>query len=471
MDTLTVEARTAMVGRGGAAWHSGLRSGVIALTLLATRGCLGRSPTAPPIDGLTATAAISPVAPSASLTPLPLTAAPEATATPIPLIAVDLPLSDLSYAIPLTVRHVTNSSATLFFELEAPSVGRMLVQPEDGAAVAIELPIDPSSLRWLWTVEGLTPANRYRVVVALEPAGEPAQQPRFRSREWGPVTFRTAPDSGVVRIGVIGDASFGDLATFDLVRQMAASDLDFVLHAGDVVDETEVGGDPFDSYAEKFFAPFEPLLTQMPVYTIPGNHDYDTDIRFRGAPFYDHVFPPFPDLSFPGQEERERNQYYAFARSGFQFVMLDSQVFFGVDGLEEQTGWLKERLSDPRFKATIPVVHVAPFSSSSVHPTNSLPVRRGWVPLFAAARVPLVFSGHFHQYERLAAHGITYIVTGGGSSTLYAPGEWLPESLRFARSTHFVLMELDGDRIRLKAIALGGEILDQTEIVLPPTAS
>jgi len=81
------------------------------------------------------------------------------------------------------------------------------------------------------------------------------------------------------------------------------------------------------------------------------------------------------------------------------------------------------------------------------------PVRR--------SRVPVVFSGHFHHYERLSSNGVTYITSGGGSSTLYATGERLPESIVLARQTHFVLVEIDGKRLTLTATALGGEVIDR----------
>ena len=396
------------------------------------------------------------------------TASPEPTASPIPTIAVDLPLADLSYSVPLTILHTTPDSATLFFELSAASSGTVLVQPEDGSALPIVLPLDPASPRWKQTLGGLSPGTRYRVVVALGAEGQPPAQPRFRSGAWGPVSFRTASPGEPLRVGVISDASFGDRATYELARQMAEADLDLVLHAGDVVDETEEGKNPFESFAEKFYAPFEPLLTRMPVYTIPGNHDYDSDIRLGDTPFYYHAFPPFPDPLIPGQEASERRQYYAFSREDLQFLMLDTQVLFGVAGREDQERWLAERLSDPRFRASIVGMHVAPYSSSTVHPTDSLPPRQQWVPMFEAARVPLVISGHFHGYERLVANGITYLVAGGGSATLYSIGERLPQSQVAHRRTHFVLLEIDDQAIDVTTYALGGEVLDQMEIPLPP---
>jgi tartrate-resistant acid phosphatase type 5 len=377
-----------------------------------------------------------------------------------------LPVGDIAYKIPLTIRHLTQDSVNLFFEIGEPASGSVYIRSMEGARRVIEKSLSPSQTRHLLVIGELNPGTRYEVFVVLQSDGEDQRQPSYLSRAWGPVTFRTVSESDPVRFGVIGDASFGDLATVALVEEMATYDLDFVLHTGDVVDETEEGMDPFVSYAHKYFEPFEALLKQMPIYTVIGNHDYDLDIRWQGEPFYFYAFPPFTDSRFPGHGESGRNQYYAFAYQGVQFVMLDTQIFFGMPGREEQDIWLEERLADPNYIATIPVFHVSPYSSSTVHPTNSLPVRNSWVQLFESANVPLVISGHFHHYERLYENGITFIVSGGGSSILYALGERLPGSQIAFRQTHFVLVEIEGNTLKLSAIALGGDLLDQVEIPL-----
>jgi predicted phosphodiesterase len=391
---------------------------------------------------------------------------PTLTPSPSPMLWIfesELPFGEISYLLPLTILHVTEHTVTLFFELDAPAMGSVYVRSMEGESQIIEKSLSAMQTRHKITIEGLLPGNRYEVRVAIKDEAEHYLQPGFLSRLWGPVQFHTMVEDGSLRFGVIGDASFGDSATSVLVKEMAALNLDFVLHTGDVVDETEMGIDPFDSYAMKFYVPFEPLLTQMPVYKVIGNHDYDEDIRWQGEPFYYYAFPAFADPRFPGQGESARNQYYAFAHGGIQFLMLDSQAFYGVSGREEQNSWLVERLADSNFVTTIPVFHVAPFSSSSVHPGDSLAVQNAWVPLFEEANVQLVFSGHFHQYERLSQARITYIVSGGGSSINYAPGTFLEQSQLFARKPHFVLAEVNWDRIRLIAIGLGGEVIDQVE--------
>lgn len=399
------------------------------------------------------------------------TTAPRPTETPFPTLTPTpdyfsqvYPISKNEYVIPLTVRHVTDGQATFFFELQNPADG-MLVYRSLDSQIQEEIAFSTGEARQMITVEGLEAGMDYEAQVLLGNETAGFQQPSFAGEEWGIVHFRSAAEERPLRVGVLGDASFGDDATHALVNLIAAQDLDFVIHTGDVVYETD-SLDIFNSYLRKFFEPFSPLLHQGPIYTVLGNHDYDSAVRWEGAPFYDYAFPPFPDPDFSYPETRRGNQYYAFSFQDIQFLMLDTHVFAGAEGRAEQDIWLEERLGDPRFRVTIPVFHVAPYSSSVVHPDDGLPVRYSWNRRFEDANVPLVLSGHFHHYERLIANGITYIVSGGGSSTLYAQGEPLPESQIYARKTHFVLLEIYESHIDLFAISLGGEIIDQTTIPL-----
>ncbi len=395
------------------------------------------------------------------------TSLPTATPTPAPAdFSVPYPLSQNNFVIPLTVRHVTEASATLFFELSHPTNGRLVYRstiPEQ--PIQGEIEISAGETRHMITLEGLSPGVSYQALVVLGDSNADFQQPGFAGTAWGAVSFRTASNVVPLRIGVLGDASFGDQSTQKLVAWMATQNLDFVLHTGDVVYETDPT-DLVNSYLLKFYEPLSPLLHQLPVYTVLGNHDYDASLEWQGTPFYDYAFPPFPDQIFSYPESRRGNQYYAFAYQDVQFLMLDSQVFYGVEGRAGQAAWLNERLTDPRFRVSIPIFHVAPYSSSVVHPDDGLPMRYTWGPLFESTSVPLSFSGHYHNYERLSANGVTYIVTGGGSSILYAQGNSLPESQIYVRRTHFVLMEIYTDRIELNAISMEGDILDQATITI-----
>jgi predicted phosphodiesterase len=353
----------------------------------------------------------------------------------------------------------------LFFEISEPSQGLLIFgSASAGGNMQDQVPLDSTQTRHMIDLEGLAPGVEYKAVLLLGEEPDDLRQPLFDGEIWGAVNFRT-PGGVPLRVGALGDASFGDEATTQLVQLISSMDLDFVVVTGDVVYETE-SSDLFSSYLGKFFKPFAPLLRQGPVYTVMGNHDYDASMLYEGAPFYDYAFPPFEDPTFEYPPERRGNQFYAHAVGDIQFLMLDSQAIFGAGGRTEQDAWMKERLADPRFSVTIPVFHVSPYSSSIVHPDDGTPVRQSWNYLFEQANVPLVLSGHFHHYERLSANDITYIVTGGGSSILYAQGTRLPESFMYVPRTHFVLLEFYPDRIELQAISKEGDIFDRVTIPL-----
>ena len=355
----------------------------------------------------------------------------------------------------------------LFFELSETRNGILVYKTLDGdTPQQVEIPFSTEKRRHLVTLVNLLPGSAYQAAVFVMNDQGGLEKPAFTGEDWGSVAFSTASGQEPLRIGVLGDASFGDQATSELIMRMATYPLDFVLHTGDVVDVTEQDADPYQSYIQKFFTPFAPLLHKMPVYTVLGNHDYDRDIQLESQPYYDYAFPAFGGLISNTSVSPERNQYYSFVYNNIQFLMLDSQVFFGVEGRETQEQWLDQRLADPNYRFTIPIFHVSPFSSSIVHPQDGLPVRYTWTPKFAGANVPVVFSGHYHHYERSMESGVTYIVSGGGSSILYAKGETLPQSQIYVPKTHFILMEIYSDRIQLTAIGLDGVTIDQTAIPL-----
>ena len=94
-------------------------------------------------------------------------------------------------------------------------------------------------------------------------------------------------------------------------------------------------------------------------------------------------------------------------------------------------------------------------------------MRQAWHDKFSGAGVPLVLSGHSHNYERLVVDGVTYVVTGGGSSQLYPAFIVDPLSQAFSWSSHFVLLEFYEDQIKILAIDKNGKILDQAQVLLP----
>ena len=421
------------------------------------------SPLPAPVPNSTTT---SPPEPTSSPSPsATATATRTPTATPATEIGYTSAAASVSYRIPLTLRHVTAETAILFFEIEVPASGYLMYRPNAGGSAGWFLHVlDPTAARHQVELVGLSPGAEYQARVGLGESLSDLRAPWLFGARWGDLTFETAGlDSAELRIGVIGDSGYGQRSTFDLAELMAGYRLDFVLHTGDLAYRVNEEGDPFEGYAKKYFLNLAPLLTSLPIYPVPGNHEYDRETYWLDRPFY------FYGFAGVGVQGTANESWYSFSRAGIQFLMLDSQVFHGVPGRAPQTGWLAERLADPGYRFSIPVFHTPPFTSG-LHRNDGIVLAADWLPRFEAAGVPLVLSGHDHNFERILFNGITYVVSGGGSRTLYPDSRFVPGSQAFAMQTHFVLLEISGDRISVEAINLSDEVIDRATIELVPSS-
>src|SRR5262249_48333037 len=138
---------------------------------------------------------------------------------------------------------------------------------------------------------------------------------------------------------------------------------------------------------------------QTAYYTCLGNHEK------HGAPY-------FKFFDVPAE--------YSFDYGDAHFVALDSnrpEAEYAAQG-----EWLKQDLmAHQNAKWRIVFFH------HTVHTCVDKPGRREesaerakrLEPIFQAAHVQLVINGHDHDYQRHVAHGITYLVTGGGGAPLY----------------------------------------------------
>jgi hypothetical protein len=71
-----------------------------------------------------------------------------------------------------------------------------------------------------------------------------------------------------------------------------------------------------------------------------------------------------------------------------------------------------------------------------------------------------VFSGHEHEYERVAPqHGIRYFVSGGGGRNLYDVRPQTFDEVAVSEH-HFMVAEIAGDRLFFEAITPAQKVLD-----------
>jgi hypothetical protein len=81
-------------------------------------------------------------------------------------------------------------------------------------------------------------------------------------------------------------------------------------------------------------------------------------------------------------------------------------------------------------------------------------------------RVPLVVTGHEHDYERFRPKdGVTFIVTGGGGRGTRRLGAAAADSAFAAQVAHFVWIVVEPERIRLWAVDASGQTFDTAELL------
>ncbi|MFN2147356.1 MAG: metallophosphoesterase [Anaerolineales bacterium] len=416
--------------------------------------------------------------PKASPSPSPTEPAPLATLTQSPTETVEpatprpmrvVPGSE-RFIRPPTVQFVSSTAATIVFEIDQPSAYSLVYWPDAaGFEGSVSIPLDLQSTSQVIRLEQLQPGEDYHASI-LAPAGDDAFiTPLFQGEIWQPVRIHTLPDGGLpVRIAVLGDSGFGETITQDLAQAMAEKEPDIFIHTGDLVYNASREATPVEAFQLKLFETLAPILQQAAIFPVVGNHELYDDAVWDGRAYYYEAFPMLRELENSSTEveiQAGNREWYRLELGPIQLLFLNTQLFYTGSLRSEQDQWLAERLSDEAFRHTIPVFHVPPFTSGR-HRLDGTPVVRGWVPLFEADHVPLVLSGHDHNYERLFQNGVTYFVSGGGSTALYQEGRPLDISQVFFARSHYLILDLQPNQIHVTAYDREGLVLDEVTIDL-----
>jgi calcineurin-like phosphoesterase family protein len=264
----------------------------------------------------------------------------------------------------------------------------------------------------------------------------------------------------------------------------------FVLQTGDAV----VNGGNARQWNKSFIDLINRITTDggVPYFLAPGNHDVsgapapDSPTRKEGLRNY---LAAVANLIPPDGAQRRLDGYptYAFGYGNAFFIALDSNL--ATD--DKQFEWVKsqlEGLDRKRYSHIVAFFHHPPFSSGphggAIVEPPSAALRTRYMPLFRRHRVGILFSGHEHifehwveRYEGSDGHKlrIDHIVTGGGGAPLY-PYRGEPDLREYIKTYaaekvslehlvrpgmnpgdnpyHYLLAQVDGDRIRIEVIGV-----------------
>ena len=327
--------------------------------------------------------------------------------------------------------------------------------PGYGASVADAAP----AAEHVFTLAGLAPGTTclYRIRIGGEVVSEGH-------------AFRTAPAApdAPLRFVALADSGAGSQAQVDLAALFGALAPDLVLHAGDAVYES---GAPRE-LDRAYFLPYRDLIDDIPFYVAIGNHDTYAD---DGLSLLGSLYLPVNDADFT-------ERFYSFDVAGAHFVALDSNGDLAPGSV--QRDWLAADLAAHAGAAWTFVFFHHPFYSSGPQ-GNDPDLRASLAPLFEQHGVDLVFHGHDHVYHRtypmaldavvdgaqepdyVDPGGPVYVVTGGGGKSLY---DLTPQPFTaFTESSfHFVVVDLSGASLTLRAIRRDGSEMDRMTVTKAP---
>lgn len=171
-------------------------------------------------------------------------------------------------------------------------------------------------------------------------------------------------------------------------------------------------------FQSNMFTPMAALLRETPLFTAPGNHEYESP---GAQPYLDNFY-------LPANNPERTEFYYSFDWGPVHFVSLDSSCAIGLIGpcdRNHQLAWLEDDLSASTQPWKVVFFHHPPWSSGEHG--SQLTMRRDYGPLFEAQGVDLVLTGHDHNYERSlpmkgdvvappGTPGVVYVVVGSGGA-------------------------------------------------------
>ncbi len=283
------------------------------------------------------------------------------------------------------------------------------------------------------------PTIDYEVVLD----GKPVTKGQFR--------VSSAPDEKNIRFAVFGDTRNGHAVHRDVIMGITReTKVDFVLNTGDMVQN---GGKPNEWIT--FFQIERPLLAKMPMLPTTGNHDVS------GREYYERFF--FLDQWSGGK------RYFAHDWGNLRVIALDNGI--ECNRACAQFNYVRQALADgaKQNKLMVMFLHHSPYSSG-YHGVD-VGVAQAIGELAETYGVELVVSGHDHHYERTKPiKGTTYVVSGSSGAPIrpVRPHEWTAHA---RTEPHYVLVDVDGDRMSMRAVNLRGEAFDSGVIEPNPPKS
>ena len=205
----------------------------------------------------------------------------------------------------------------------------------------------------------------------------------------------------------VSDSQMSDATgdTFGRLLSNVVEKNDFVLHTGDVVEQSKYESEWTNMLHGNFS-----YLSTIPMMAISGNHE--TTYLNGSNETYKHFHNKIPK-----QVSTNLGYFYSFVYGNAKFIMLNTNDLTGRNQLRsEQYNWLVEELENNTSTWTFvsmhnPMYSVGKWGSNPDQNTIALAVREQLSEVFATYGVDVVLQGHDHTISR------TYPINAQGVAT------------------------------------------------------
>lgn len=190
----------------------------------------------------------------------------------------------------------------------------------------------------------------------------------------------------------VGDTQDGP-SEFERVLSVVVGKADFLLHTGDVVENSKYEYE----WTTMLDGNFE-YLSSIPVMAISGNHE--TTYKCGTEELYKHFH-----YKIPPQKNTSEGYFYSFIYGNVKFIMLNTNDLTGDQLKAEQYDWLLNELELNTCQWTVVALHnplysVGKYGANNERNQIALTLQRQLGGLFAQYGVDVVLQGHDHCVSR-----------------------------------------------------------------------
>ncbi len=305
-----------------------------------------------------------------------------------------------------------------------------------------------------------------------------------------------AASPGDTRFAVLGDYGNG-VAEVAVANRLKTFGPGFIISVGDEIYTTTNGGttaefdtavgNVYGSFIKGTASPTVQTAATNNFYPVIGNHDVIGSKTAGTTTAYENYFDlthaSDPAISTSSGNER----YYDVVRGNLHFFMLSTDTRDIISGQavgSAQRTWFEGPSGNAGVLAAsssiwnIVVSHHPPFASTDTPASgdgNNTYLQWGFSS--GANKVPLIYSGHTHNYDRMTFNGQQYVIDGAGGRPLdpflaspgpfIGPAPALTTAFRSDTNNGFSIVDSNATYLTSKHFEQNGKLIDKFTLLAP----